>query len=126
MDPSPVTITFPASPEYLRLARIATADAASRAGLDYEEIDDARIGVSELCGLLSVDATASIRLAFIVEPGVLSVTGEAVTGETAVDTSELSQAIIDAVVDEHTLDAEGDTTRFRITKRTRGHGAPGS
>ena len=29
MEPSPVTVTFPAVPEYLRLARIATADAAS-------------------------------------------------------------------------------------------------
>src|SRR5436190_2199940 len=80
MEHRAVTVTFPATPEYLRLARIATADAASRSGLDYEEIDDVRIAVSELCGLLSVDAAASITLAFIVEPGVLSVTGEAVTG----------------------------------------------
>ena len=43
METSPVTVTFPAVPEYLRLARIATADAASRAGLDYEQIDDVRI-----------------------------------------------------------------------------------
>ena len=53
---SPVTVTFPAAPEYLRLARIATADAASRAGLDYEEIDDVRIAVSELCSLVSLDS----------------------------------------------------------------------
>ena len=50
-----MTVTFPAVPQYLRLARIATADAASRAGLDYEEIDDVRIAVSELCSVVSVD-----------------------------------------------------------------------
>jgi hypothetical protein len=119
MDTSPVTITFPAAPEYLRLARIATADAASRAGLDYEEIDDTRIAVSELCSLLSVDPAASITLGFIVDPGVLSVTGESVTGRSVVTGNELSQAIIEAVVDEHTLGTDGDTTRFRITKRAR-------
>lgn len=119
METTPVTITFPGAPEYLRLARIATADAASRAGLDYEEIDDARIAVSELCSLLSVDPSASITLAFIVERGVLSVTGESVTGRATVAGNELSQAIIEAVVDEHTLGTDGDTTRFSITKRAR-------
>jgi serine/threonine-protein kinase RsbW len=123
METSPVTITFPAAPEYLRLARIATADAASRAGLDYEEIDDARIAVSELCSLLSVDPSASITLRFIVDPGVLSVTGESATGRGPITGNELSQAIIAAVVDEHTLETDGDTTRFRITKRARASAA---
>ena len=119
METSPVTITFPAAPEYLRLARIATADAASRAGLDYEEIDDTRIAVSELCSLLSVDPSASITLGFMIGPGVLSVTGESVTGRSPVAGNELSHAIIEAVVDEHTLGTDGGTTRFRITKRAR-------
>jgi hypothetical protein len=119
MSTTPVTISFPAAPDYLRLARIATADAASRAGLDYEEIDDARIAVSELCGLLSVDPSASITLAFVVEPGSLSVTGESVTGSSPVQGTALSDAIIRAVVDEHVLETDGDTTRFRITKRAR-------
>lgn len=126
MDQHPVTITFPAAPEYLRLARIATADAASRAGLDYEEIDDARIGVSELCGLLAVNPSVSITLAFVVEPGVLSVAGEARTGNAVVSGTELSRAIIEAVVDEYTSGTEGDTTRFRITKRARATGTAGS
>jgi serine/threonine-protein kinase RsbW len=119
METTPVTITFPAAPEYLRLARIATADAASRAGLDYEEIDDTRIAVSELCSLLSGDPAASITLGFVVEPGVLSVTGESITGRSPAPANELSQAIIDAVVDEHAFGTDGDTTTFRITKRAR-------
>ena len=77
---SPVTVTFPAAPEYLRLARIATADAASRAGLDYEEIDDVRIAVSELCSVVSVDPAATVTLAFLVSAGKLTVDGEARTG----------------------------------------------
>ncbi len=121
METSPVTVSFPAAPAYLRLARIATADAASRAGLDFEEIDDARIAVSELCSLLSVNPSASITLTFVVEPGTLSVTGESVTGRAPLGGNELSDTIIRAVVDEHVLDTDGDTTRFRITKRARAH-----
>lgn len=44
-----VVLVVPASADYLRLARLASADAGSRAGLDYEEIDDLRIAVDEAC-----------------------------------------------------------------------------
>ena len=118
MDPSPVTVTFPAVPEYLRLARIATADAASRAGLDYEEIDDVRIAVSELCSLVAGGGGGSVTLAFRVSDGALQVDGEAPTTG-AVTPNELSEAIISAVADEHTLESEDGTTRFRVVKRKR-------
>jgi serine/threonine-protein kinase RsbW len=119
MQTSPVTVTFPAAPEYLRLARIATADAASRAGLDYEEIDDVRIAVSELCSLVSHDREATITLSFVVAPGVLEISGVAATGRRLVAANELSQAIIAAVVDEHTLGTDDGNTRFQVTKRAR-------
>ena len=80
MPNSPVTVTFPARAEYLRLARIATADAASRAGLDYEEIDDVRIAVSELCSLVSLDAATTVTLSFVADEGELTVSGESATG----------------------------------------------
>jgi len=123
MQTGPVTVTFPASPEYLRLARIATADAASRAGLDYEEIDDVRIAVSELCSVVSLDQHATITLSFAVGPGVLEVSGISATGSATVAANELSQAIIAAVVDEHTLATDDGNTRFHVTKRSRRTGS---
>jgi hypothetical protein len=119
METSPVTVTFPAAPEYLRLARIATADAASRAGLDYEEIDDARIAVSELCTLLSLGSGATITLVLKCARGVLSIEGESRTGSVAIVTNDLSEAIITAVTDEHTLVTTDGVTRFQITKHAR-------
>jgi serine/threonine-protein kinase RsbW len=119
MTESPVTVTFPAAPEYLRLARIATADAASRAGLDFEEIDDVRIAVSELCSVVSVDANSTVTLAFRVTPGSLTVEGESRTGRDDVVPNELSQAIIAAVADEHSLRTDDGATRFRVVKRSR-------
>ena len=123
MQTRPVTVTFPASPEYLRLARIATADAASRAGLDYEEIDDVRIAVSELCSVVSLAQHATITLSFAVGPGVLEVSGISATGSATVAANELSQAIIAAVVDEHTLATDDGNTRFHVTKRSRRTGS---
>ena len=123
METSPVTVTFPAVPEYLRLARIATADAASRAGLDFEEIDDVRIAVSELCSLVSVDPEASVTLAFLVSDGSLRVEGESRTGSTEISPNELSAAIVSAVADEHSLTTADGVTRFAVTKRTRPTGA---
>jgi serine/threonine-protein kinase RsbW len=119
MPNPPVTVTFPARPEYLRLARIATADAASRAGLDYEEIDDVRIAVSELCSLVSLDAAATVTLSFETADGTLTVAGECATGGSVVADNELSRAIIAAVVDEHWLETDHGATRFRVTKRSR-------
>ena len=119
MDTTPVTVTFPAVPEYLRLARIATADAASRAGLDYEEIDDVRIAVSELCSVVSVESASTVTLAFLVSAGSLTVEGEARTGGSEISPNELSQAIVAAVSDEHSLETDGGVTRFRVAKRAR-------
>src|SRR5436853_3610793 len=47
-----VTLVVPATAEYLRLMRLASADLATRGGFDYEEIEDLKIAVSELCHLL--------------------------------------------------------------------------
>jgi serine/threonine-protein kinase RsbW len=122
METSPVTITVPAPPEYLRLARIATADAASRAGLDYEEIDDVRIAVSELCSLVSVDPGNTVTLAFRVDSGALRVEGESRTGAASIAPNELSEAIVRAVTDEHSLATDAGVTRFEVTKRSRNPG----
>ena len=119
MATSSVTVTFPAAPDFLRLARIATADAASRAGLDYEEIDDARIAVSELCSLVSVDPSATVTLSFHVETGSLTVDGESRTGGAVVASNELSDTIEGAVADEHSLHTDDGVTRFRVTKTSR-------
>jgi len=122
METSPVTLTFPAEPQYLRLARIATADAASRAGLDYEEIDDVRIAVSELCSLVSVDPEATVTLAFLVSSGTLTVDGEARTGRNEISPNELSRAIVAAVTDEHSLTTDEGVTHFQLRKQARNSG----
>lgn len=111
-----VTITFPGTPEFLRLARLTSADAGSRAGFDYEDIDDLRIAVSELCALIAGTPGGHLTLAFSVEAGGVTVDGRAEPGS-LVD-NELSRAIVEAVVDEFELTTPDDgATTFRCVKR---------
>jgi serine/threonine-protein kinase RsbW len=109
-----ITITFPGSPEFLRLARLTSADAGSRAGFDYEDIDDLRIGVSELCSLIA-SPDSSVTLEFRVVPGTVQVRGRAEPG--VLSSSDLSRTIVDAVVDDVSLVAEDGSAGFECTKR---------
>ena len=112
-----IAVSFPASPEFLRLARLTTADAASRAGFDYEEIDDLRIAVSELCTLVSGGAPgATLTLDFALEPDGVTVTGVASPGG-LVD-NELSRTIVTALVDDFEVTHDTGSASFRVTKRS--------
>src|ERR687895_1148119 len=44
-----VRLVVPASPEYLRLVRLTAAGMASRLGFTFDEVEDLRIAVDELC-----------------------------------------------------------------------------
>src|SRR5262249_57635143 len=105
-----ISVTFPAEAEYLRLARIAAADAASRAGFDIEEIDDLRIAVSESCAQFT-GADGVISLQFTHSAGRLVVDGTATFADWH-GPDELSQALIEAVVDEHDIAAAAHHVRF--------------
>jgi serine/threonine-protein kinase RsbW len=112
-----VTLVVPATAEYLRLARLASADAGSRAGFDYEEIDDLRIAVSELCHLLiGEDARGDLTLEFTSADGSVSVAGHSAEPGTPND-NEFSETILSQVVDTHSVRDGTDGRRFELVKR---------
>jgi len=117
-----VLLRFPARPEYLRLARLAAADVATRAGFDYEEIEDLRIAVSELCAMLSSHDGAELSLRFSVAPESVTVGGSSphTGGQLATEDLALAQALVAAVVDEHALSTDGDVSTFHLVKRRSG------
>ena len=116
-----IRLAIPAAPEYLRLARLAAADVASRAGFSFEEIEDLRIGVDELCHLLMTPGAEEdhLQLTFKLAPDAVAVEGEGPPGadHAAVIQSDLSRTIVTAVVDEHEVSREGEVLRFRLLKR---------
>ena len=111
-----VELKIPASASYLRLARLAAADVAARAGWTYEEIDDLRIAVDELCYAIGAGSDSGwLTLTYAAHDGHIEVQGAGTDTGAAIDPGELSEAIVSAVVDEFDLDRAAAT--FRLVKR---------
>lgn len=119
MEPTEIVLTIPGQPEFLRLARMAAADAASRVGLTYEEIDDLRIAVDELCFAVMGEegSPAPLTLVYQIHPGAVSVSGSCAAEGPGPVQSELSRTIVAAVVDEHELGQRDGVRCFRVLKR---------
>jgi hypothetical protein len=117
-----VHLAIPAAPEFLRLARLAVADLASRAGFSFDEIEDLRIGVDELCHLLMTPGADGhhLDLTFTLEADAVCVEGAGPPGadQAAVIQGDLSRTIVAAVADEYEVRRDGDVLRFRLLKRT--------
>ena len=120
--PVEIRLIIPGSPDFLRLARLAAADAGSRAGLTFDEIEDLRIAVDELChSVMRADGSGAVELVFEMDDEGLVVAGVGPPIEPGSESkpSELLRTIVAAVVDEHDLDRDGDALHFRLLKRAR-------
>lgn len=115
-----VRLMVPAAPEYLRLVRLTAAGLASRMGFTFDEVEDLRIAVDELCFLL-VENTGrpnrTMELRYSAGPDSITIEGEADVAGPPRQPSELSSQILAALVDEHEVDGHDTTVRFRLLKR---------
>ena len=123
VDGEEVRLTMPATPQLLRVARLTAAALASRLGFSFDEIEDVKIAVDELCFALvgSRGREGSLTVTYRLSDRQLEISGEgdfAVDGEQAQAPNELSAQILAAVVDEHELTREGEAMRFRLVKRS--------
>jgi serine/threonine-protein kinase RsbW len=115
-----VRLAVPAMPEFLRLARVTAAGLASRLGFSFDEVEDLRLAIDELCygltGSSGRDGTVQVR--FVLGSDSLLVEGEghfALAVEPAL--SDLSEVILSALVDEHELGIGPNGPMFRLLKR---------
>ena len=118
-----VRLTVPATPEYLRLARVTATGLASRLGFTYDQVEDLRLAIDELCFALigSKGKVGTVSLRYAVASQGLEVVG---TGLFEDDVSlgpslnDFSQQILRALVDEYgvALDDDGRPC-FRLVKR---------
>lgn len=126
VDGEEVRLTMPATPQLLRVARLTAAALASRLGFSFDEIEDVKIAVDELCFALvgSKGHEGDLTIVYRLSDHHLEIAGE---GTFATDErapapapSELSAQILAAVVDEHELARDGEVMRFRLVKRRAG------
>jgi anti-sigma regulatory factor (Ser/Thr protein kinase) len=110
----------PAKPEFLRLARVTAAGLASRIGFSFDEVEDLRLAIDELCygltGPTGRDGMVEVR--YLLEDDGLVIEGEAqIQAGGGTGLTDLSQVILDALVDEHEFGDGARGPRFRLVKR---------
>jgi serine/threonine-protein kinase RsbW len=120
-DGGEVRLVVPAAPEYLRLVRLTAAGLASRMGFTFDEVEDLRIAVDELCFLLlghgEGDVSRTMELRYSAGRDSIAIEGHTELTDAPPEPSELSLQILGALVDEHEVDGYGSKVRFRLVKR---------
>lgn len=118
-----VRLTLPAVPGYARVARLAITGLASRNGFTYDEVEDVRIAVGEVVGVLLTDVEREgdrdatgpdQRLEFScqVSPEVLDLVVALQPTRALGEIAPLSRQILDAVVDLVEIDAAAGAIRI--------------
>jgi hypothetical protein len=111
-----VRLAVPAKPEF----RVTAAGLASRIGFSFDEVEDLRLAIDELCygltGPTGRDGMVEVR--YLLEDDELVIEGEAqISAGGSGGLTDLSQVILRALVDEHEF-SDGDRgPRFRLVKR---------
>ena len=122
-----VRLSVPAAPEYLRLVRLTAAGLASRLGFTFDEVEDLRIAVDELCFHLlgradgvngdAEGAARSMDLTYAAGDDYITITGRTGLTGAVPEPSELSEQILDALVDEHEVSGGDGVIMFRLKKQ---------
>ena len=121
-----VRLSVPAAPEYLRLVRLTAAGLASRLGFTFDEVEDLRIAVDELCfhllGDIDADddpfvASRTMDLTYSAGRDSITITGSTGATGAAPEPSDLSEQILDALVDEHEVGSDNGVIIFRLKKQ---------
>lgn len=121
MSNDEVQLVMPADPEFLRLARVTAMGLASRLSFTIDEIDDLRIAIDEMVfGLIGTKGRpGEVTMIYRLHGDELEVEGRGAFEDELASNglNELSKLILDAVADEHSLDAHSSAPSFRLLKR---------
>ena len=118
-----VRLVVPATPEFLRLARVTATGLASRLGFSYDDVEDLRLAIDELCFALigSRGKEGTVTLRYAMPEGSLDIEGTGrFAGEPSDSTptlSDLSKQILSALVDEYDVFSVDGRPSFRLRKQ---------
>ncbi|MGH9283419.1 MAG: ATP-binding protein [Acidimicrobiales bacterium] len=117
-----VRLAVPATPEFLRLARVTASGLASRLGFTYDEVEDLRLAIDELCFALigSRGRAGTVDIRYSVSPEALEVEGVGTFDDDETDPmlAAFSRQILAALVDEYEVYRnDGGQACFRLLKR---------
>ena len=126
-----IELRFPARGDLIVLARLVTSAISARAGFDIEELEDLRLAVGELC-LLTLQGSDARSGDLCLELTVLGdaigvvctlerATAADVSGPECAEIAQLSERILDALVDEHGRESLDGFVRAWLRKRRGGN-----
>ena len=120
--PDEVSLKFPASFEYIRLARLVASGLAAQVNFNLDDIEDLRIAVDELCSALveaAADRTSTVTVTFRVDDQQIQMEADVPTvganGSYVID--DISSHILRAAVDRHELEQAAERLVARMSKQ---------
>jgi hypothetical protein len=120
--PDEVSLKFPASFEYIRLARLVASGLAAQVNFNLDDIEDLRIAVDELCSALveaAADRTSTVTVTFRVDDQQIHMEADVPTvganGSYVID--DISSHILRAAVDRHELEQAAERLVARMSKQ---------
>jgi serine/threonine-protein kinase RsbW len=106
-----IRLTIPAVLAFVRLPRVAIAGLATRAGFSYDEVEDLRLAIGEVCHVLldGADRPGTLTIAFTVERGRMQVevVADGPAGRNDGAGERLAEQILQATVGTIKLSDEG-------------------
>jgi serine/threonine-protein kinase RsbW len=114
-----VRLSLPASPDFVRIVRLAASGIATNLGFDVDELDDLRVAVGELVNLtLEVCTPETLEVLFTIDGKELRVEGSAPAAEDrVVELDTLTRQILDAFLDGYAIEIADGRVRFSCTLR---------
>jgi serine/threonine-protein kinase RsbW len=119
-----VRLEVPADPTMVRLARITASSVLGRMGFTYDEVEDVRLAVDELCWAVAGPGAkvSSLVLVCTVLDEAVQFEGHVAGGPDATGTpvlSSMTARILDRLVDSYEILAPDDAAGagFRMVKR---------
>ncbi len=114
-----VRLSLPATPEYVRIVRLAASGIATNLGFDVDELDDLRVAVGELVNLtLEVCRPETLEVVFAIDGSELRIQGAApAAGGRVVELDSLTRQILDAFLDSYTMEIVDGSACFSCSVR---------
>jgi serine/threonine-protein kinase RsbW len=114
-----VRLSLPASPDFVRIVRLAASGIATNLGFDVDELDDLRVAVGELVNLtLEVCKPETLDVLFTIDGKELRVEGSAPAAEDrVVELDTLTRQILDAFLDGYAIEITDGRVGFSCTLR---------
>lgn len=114
-----IRMTIPAMLAYVRVPRVAIAGLATRSGFSYDEVEDLRLAMGEVCQVLldGADRSGTLTISFAVERGKMDVdvVADGPAGRNEGTGKGLAEQILHATVGKVTVADEGRRISFTKT-----------